>query len=107
MDKLKEELEKEVADFCSRFNDCDWTSGNCYYFAVILKDRFNGEIYYDVIRGHFVCKILDKFFFDYNGLYQVDYNHKNQDKGTKLIKWDDFHIYDYEQKWRIQRDCIF
>ena len=37
-------------------------SKNCYYFAMILKDRFNGEIYYDVINGHFLTLIKYKLY---------------------------------------------
>lgn len=33
----------------------------CYYFAIILKERFNGTILYD-IRGHFVTKIKDHIY---------------------------------------------
>ena len=29
-----------------------FTNGNCYYFAVILKERFGGEIYYLPIDNH-------------------------------------------------------
>lgn len=29
-----------------------FTSGNCYYFAVILKDRFCGDIYYLHVNYH-------------------------------------------------------
>lgn len=39
----------EVTEFIHRRfpDDCNWTSGNCYYFAVILQARFGGEkLYY-------------------------------------------------------------
>ena len=78
--------------------DCNWLSGNCYYFAVILKDRFpQGEIYYDVIHGHFVFK-YQGYFYDWSGLY-----HSND---TNLISWNDFQKYDVLQKKRIEEYCI-
>lgn len=32
----------KIEEFINRRfpNDCNWLSGNCYYFAIILKDRF-------------------------------------------------------------------
>ena len=54
----------EVLEFIYRRfpKDSDWVNGNCYYFSLILQDRFpGGEIYYDVIDGHFL--------YCYNGKY--------------------------------------
>ncbi len=92
-------MDDEVIEFINRRfpNDSNWLNGNCYYFALILQDRFNGEIFYDVIFGHFITKIKDKFY-DYTG--EVDL------KDRKLIKWKYFGEYDYLQKMRIIKDCI-
>ena len=77
-----------VEEFIKRrfITDCNWTTGNCYYFAIILKDRFNGALYYDPIEGHFLCKI-DSNYYDYTGKVEIDesilYNwacYKEQDK---------------------------
>lgn len=76
--------------------DCNWTTGNCYYFALILADRFNGDIYYDVINGHFITKIQD-YFYDWNGV--VDTN-------NYLVEWNKMDQYDSLVKQRIIRDCI-
>ena len=71
-----------------------FTSGNCYYFAVILKERFGGEIYYLPIDNHFVCKI-DKEYYDITG--KAGFN-------EKPYKWDSYP--DELEKKRIIRDCI-
>lgn len=76
--------------------DCNWTTGNCYYFALILADRFNGDIYYDVINGHFITKIQN-YFYDWNGI--VDTN-------NYLVEWNKMDQYDSLVKQRIVRDCI-
>lgn len=76
-------------------NDCNWTSGNCYYFAIILKDRFGGEIYYDPVNGHFFLKI-DDTNYDYNGVYTPFNEYKLKD-----IKLSDPLWYD-----RLVNDCI-
>ena len=88
-----------VIEFISRRFpiDSNWTDGNCYYFALILKDRFNGEIFYDVIYGHFFVRI-GNHYYDYNGLVDI--------KERKLVNWKNFDEYDSSQKNRIIRDCL-
>ena len=89
----------EVLNFIKRRFpiDCDWTTGNCYYFAVILKARFpKGIIYYDPVDGHFL--------FGYKGEM---YDYKGKNHNTRyLVEWDKYDEYDKNQKIRIIRDCI-
>ena len=89
----------EISEFILRRfpKDCNWTNGNCYYFAIILKDRFpEGKIFYDIINGHFVFKYQDKIY-DWNGIYNS--------KGI-FVDWEIFDEYDSLQKQRIIRDCV-
>ena len=89
----------EVIEFIHRRfkSDCNWISGNCYYFAIILKDRFpEGTIFYDVIYGHFVFLYKDRYY---------DWTGNVTPKGF-LVPWDQFEEYDYLQKKRIITDCI-
>lgn len=81
-----------------RFKDnCNWTTGNCYYFAIILKDRFpDGKIYYDVIWKHFIFQYQNQFY-DWTGMVKPD---------TPLVEWDKFNEYDSLEMQRIIRDCI-
>lgn len=77
--------------------DCNWIDGNCYYFAIVLLSRFpTGEIYYDVILGHFLFKYEDQYY-DWTGHVVPD---------GILIQWDKFDDYDQLQKQIITRDCI-
>lgn len=72
-------------------------NGNCYYFAIILKDRFpEGKIYYDDVYGHFVFKYNEKLY-DWTGVTNTN---------GHLIEWDKFDEYDSLLKKRIIRDCI-
>lgn len=91
-------MEKKILDFIQRRfpKDCNWTDGNCYFFALILQNVFGGEIYYDVINGHFVAKI-GRNYYDWTG--------KVRNIGL-LVEWDKFSEYDSLQKERIIRDCI-
>lgn len=63
-----EKMEKvdPVVEFIRRrfgSTDAHWQDGNCYYFSVILKDRFPGaEICYEPVVGHFVAKIGEKYY---------------------------------------------
>lgn len=91
MDKIEEFIKRRFK------NDCNWTSGNCYYFAIVLADRFRGDIYYDVINGHFVCKVGESYY---------DFLGKNTDKDAIYIRWNDFPSYDQLQYERIIADCI-
>ena len=89
----------DIQEFIQRRfqSDCNWLTGNCYYFSLILKDRFpDGVIYYDVINGHFVFKYLEKYY-DWSGeIHPQGY----------LVEWDKFDKYDSLQKQVIIRDCI-
>lgn len=89
----------EVLEFINRRfkNDCNWINGNCYYFALILNDRFpDGEIYYDVIYGHFI--------YFYNGKY-YDWSGEVQQYGY-IVNWSKFDEYDSLQKKHIIEGCL-
>lgn len=92
-------MENEVLDFIKRrFNkDSNWTNGNCYWFALILKKRFpESKIYYMPITGHFIVKIKD-VFYDWTGIVVPE---EKVIKFKKLKKRDPL-WYDH-----IIRDCF-
>ena len=115
VDSVLEFINRRFPD--SSKSDAKWTSGNCYYFALILKDHFNGDIYYDVSQGHFFTLINDGLY-DATGLaYKLDLYEqeliKNKNKtyvdlkyGFTIVNWEQFDLYDSLQKERIIRDCI-
>jgi len=83
-----------------RFGDTDahWQDGNCYYFSLILKDRFpSGRIWYDPIDNHFV--------FRYRGNY---YDSKGLDTVVRrcLIPWDKYREYDELDYQRVIKYCL-
>ena len=72
--------------------------GNCYFFALILLDRFPiGKILYDVIDGHFVCEI-DGVKYDWSGVVEETGEHH-------WVEWDKFYEYDNLQHARVVKDC--
>lgn len=65
--------------------------------CLLIQSRFpDGEIYYDVINGHFIYKYQDKYY-DWTGIIEPD---------GYLVSWDKFDEYDSLQKKVIIRDCI-
>ena len=94
-------MNNQVIDFIKkRFTqDCNWISGNCYYFAIILKTRFpQAIIWYDVIYGHFFVNI-DGHDYDWTGEIQ-------RRSDGYCVKWEDMDKYDENVKNRIVRDCV-
>lgn len=90
----------EVCDFIKRrfSENSNWLNGNCYYFAIILKDRFpQGRLWYDFIDGHFIIKI-DGNYYDWTGQIFPDESH--------LYYWTDMPLIDTLLYQRIIRDCI-
>ena len=89
----------EVLDFINRRwqKDCDWTNGNCYWFAHILTARFpNLEIFYLPISGHFVAG--DGFsFYDWTGQVTLT---------EKAINWRQLEHDDNLWHGRLVRDCV-
>lgn len=91
-------MTESVLKFTGRFGDCDWLTGNCYYFAVILRDRFGGVICYDTSHGHFVTRI-DDVYYDYSGVY-------NPDRPDAVVEWSRLKAHDPLQYGRVLRDCV-
>lgn len=91
-------IQDEVLKFIHRRFpiDCHWLDGNCYFFSLILHNKYKpSSIYYDVIDGHFCTKIGNNYY-DWKGIYFP----------TVPIEWDKFDEYDSLRKQRIIRDCI-
>ena len=88
IDKFKKIYPVELEDL---FGD-----GWCYYFAIMLKARFTGRIYYLPVSNHFVCKIGD-LFYDINGIVIPD---------EDAYPWDEYKYQDILHTQHIIRDCI-
>ena len=94
-DKVLEFIEK------FKFSHADvleyiFTQGNCYYFAVILKERFHGEIYYLPIENHFLCKIENNYYDIIGKVNPNEHPHN----------WIEFQRNDESHARRIIRDCV-
>jgi len=94
--------ENRIEDFIKKFKfkygkelEEVFTTGNCYYFALILKDRFAGDICYLPVENHFICKIANSYY-DITGQIEPK---------EHPVKWTDFKE-DMTWRRRIIRDCI-
>lgn len=86
---------KFILAFDSPGNRILFTEGYCYYFALILHERFpNSRIVYDPVRCHFITLIEGKFY---------DITGETKPIG-EAIDWEVFP--DKSWKSRITRDCI-
>ena len=94
----------EILAFINRRfkDDCHWTDGNCYYFAIILKHRFpHLEIVYLAIDGHFMAKDANtNLLYDFNGVHAED------EINDKIFLLDDIRKEDSLWYDRIIRDCV-
>lgn len=92
--------QRSILDFIERrFSDTDahWQDGNCYYFALILKDRFpSGKIMYDPIDNHFLFKYRGKIY-DSKGLDTEE---------RKLYDWSKYRNFDYLDYDRVVKYCL-
>ena len=98
--------QEEILDFIHRRfkQDCDWKTGNCYYFAVILAIRFENYdpvLYYDTLDGHFLCRI-NNIFYDWSGAVTFSDEYDNK----YLKRWADLWKEDPIWSNRIIRDVI-
>ena len=96
-------MEEEILEFIHRRFpiDCNWTNGNCYYFALILSARFEGDVVYDPIVGHYMFKARDGHFYDYTGRREFD-----TARTQKIFNWTGYESIDYLHHQHLVRDCV-
>ena len=92
-----------VLDFIKNFEQSKetFTQGCCYWFALILKERFKGTIYYIPEENHFICGIGSAYhrdYYDINGIYDVSKH--------SFYDWDEYEYIDFIHYQRIVRDCV-
>lgn len=88
----------EVLRFIEHFREARevFLHGMCYWFAVILRDRFDGLIFYLPVENHFVTWI-DGSFYDARGPVEPD---------EAPVLWDVYAKRDPKHTARIVKDCI-
>lgn len=92
-------MNESEENFIRRFRgdaETVFTSGCCFWFAVILEVRFSGTIVYDEVMNHFGTRIGDRVF-DITGDVTDKYN---------WVPWDSIISSDVLHAGRIIRDCV-
>jgi hypothetical protein len=96
-------MREKILDFIAHFQRPDtievFTNGMCYWFAVLLRERFGGDILYNMAVGHFVCDI-DGELYDVTGDVTEQYNY------DPMVYWDALPEYDNLLYERLMRDCV-
>ena len=64
-------MRKDVLYFIKKFESAQqlFMEGRCYWFAFILKERFDGKMMYNQIMNHWAC-LIDNQLYDATG--QID-----------------------------------
>ena len=90
-------MRKDVLHFIKQFESAQklFMEGRCYWFAFILKERFDGTILYNEIMNHWAC-LIDYKLYDATG--QID------SKG--FYRWPDCVIEDNLLYQRLIDQCI-
>lgn len=54
----------DILKFINEFKSATklFTEGKCYWFAIILKERFGGQLFYNPIMNHWACLIQDVLY---------------------------------------------
>ena len=91
INKFKAMYPKEIQDA--------FLYGNCFWFAQILKQRFDGSVYYLQINNHFITKI-DTRYYDISG--EVVNCAEKQD----LISWQEYCLTEPRCASRVYRNCV-
>ena len=93
-------MKDEILAFIKHFqNDGTikaFTNGCCYWFAQILKERFDGVIVYDPTDNHFAT-MIDGRIYDITGFLEIP---------GVFIEWREYQLTDPLESSRLYRDCI-
>lgn len=91
--------DKYIANMYEDAIETVFYNGYCYWFARILKERFDGKIVYSQIDNHFACLIED-YYYDIKGCLGSVY-----DLGI-FVDWEEYKKLDVSDAQRVYRDCI-
>lgn len=94
-------VENFIENFKKGFNEKYleevFLNGNCYHFALILKNMYDGEIFYDPHEQHFVTKINEKYY-DIRGEIEPPVDE---------YLWDDMENLNHEEYEIVKYNCVY
>lgn len=103
----------KVIEFINGFKEAsspyiEWTfyRGYCYWFAVILSERFKGEIWFNPDIVHFAAMINGELY-DIYGFVNVGKNPiTGEDETSNWMSWEEFQCTHQEAVKSIVDSCI-
>lgn len=94
-------VEKFITNFKKGFDEeyleNVFLNGNCYHFALILKEMYDGEIVYDPHEQHFSVKIDNKYY-DITGKIEPPLDE---------YLWSDMESIDFNEYENVKYNCVF
>lgn len=100
IDKMKEVFPEEIQFVFYR--------GFCYWFAFILANRFNGEIWFNPKIVHFACKIENELYDVYGhvdaGYSPVSGEYDGSENDWQ--SWEHYQLWNHEAVEGIVQSCI-
>lgn len=94
-DPVLDFINKFKSKYPEEFQDA-FNHGLCYWFAVILRTRFGGDIYFNPDLVHFTVLIHDHLY-DINGI--------NKDTVGQWIEWNS--MPNYMDVTSIKESCVY
>jgi len=73
-----------------------FTHGYCYWFAVILQERFSGVIMYNEVDNHFALLVDNRLYDATGGIPAVGFT-----------AWSVYQTAEPLNAWRVRRDCVY
>lgn len=93
---MREDVIEFISNFIERYPDeltDTFLNGFCYYFAIILKERFGGSIFYCPDIVHF-STLIDGRLYDITGLVKDD--------DLVWYEWDE---YKFTEEANVVQEC--
>lgn len=89
-----------IRDFATDFTRSNepFMNGFCYHFAVILRDLFDGEVWYNPIDNHYVTKINGDLY-DARGVIQSNLD--------SYVPWEEYKKEDPLHAERLMQYCVY
>ena len=101
MNNVIEFINNFKRDFDAEYLEHVFNNGNCYHFAVILKNLFGGVICYDLFNQHFVT-LIDHNCYDINGKKPPKYF------GDAVLRfWERLEETEPTLYNRVLHDCVY
>lgn len=106
-------VEKFIHDFkkvSPEYISYTFYRGYCYWFAVILSQRFNGEIWFNPDIVHFAAYIKTKnraWLYDIYGLVNIGVSPiTGEPESSNWVSWEEFQKTNQEAVKSIVDSCI-